>query len=573
MALVGIDLGTTNSAVALWRDGAAELVENPLGDVLTPSVVGVGASGELIIGEIARDRLVSHPDQTVSRFKRWMGSDRETHMGRARLRPEDLSAMVLKSLRADLAAAGVETVDRAVISVPAYFSDPQRKATLSAARLAGLPVERLVNEPTAAALAYGLQNSEEGKFVVLDLGGGTFDVTVLDKYSGLMEVLASAGDNTLGGEDFTNTLAGMLLDRHDVKADDLDGQVRGRLRRYAEALKRGLSTNHSQQYSWDLGGRPVEGRIDRESFEEAAHELTARLRAPIERAIRDCAIDPQSIDQVILVGGATRMPLVRRVVSRLFRRLPLATIDPDTVVAKGAATLAAMLARDESLEEVIMTDVCPYTLGTAVLDRGYRRQDEVMSSIIERNAVVPVSRQARYWTAHDRQNHVTIDVYQGEQLRPRDNVRLGELTVPVPPGPEGKEAVDVRFTYDSNGILEVEVTVVSTEKSATAYFQDRLGDLSEQELADRFAALSKIKLLPREQFANRSLISRAERLFSEADPDLREVISRALSQFLDAIERQDNRRVDEDRDRFGSFLSELETRLTSRLFPDDGGVP
>jgi len=367
MALIGIDLGTTNSLIAVFGEDGPALIPNALDDVLTPSVVGVDDAGEIVVGRAARERLLTHPDKTVASFKRFMGSARETILGRHRLRPEELSALVLRALKADAEAQIGTPVTEAVISVPAYFNDLQRKATLDAGRLAGLKVERLVNEPTAAALAYGLYEMKEGKFLVFDLGGGTFDVSILDKYEGVMEVRATAGDTQLGGDDFTQVIERLLADAHEFHVPALAPSATARLRRTAEALKLTL-TSADAPYELALDDATLSGKLDRQTFEDASAALLRRLRAPVERAIADALLKPDDLDTVVMVGGATRMPIVRSLVARLFGRLPLVHIDPDRTVALGAAVQAGLKGRAAALEDVVMTDVCPYTLGVAAVD-------------------------------------------------------------------------------------------------------------------------------------------------------------------------------------------------------------
>lgn len=558
---IGIDLGTTNSAVAFWDGESARLAPNALGETLTPSVVGVDDAGMVTVGAAARERLITHPQLTAARFKQWMGADHLADVGGSRWRAEELSAFVLKSLYADALAVLPAAPGTVVISAPAYFSDPQRKATLAAARLAGLPECLLVNEPTAAALAHGLHQQEDGPFIVLDLGGGTFDVTILDTYSGVMEVRASAGDSRLGGEDFTDSLTRLLAERSRFDLRGASRTQRSRLRRFAEILKCDLSARPERDYALDIDGARFEGTLNRADFEACVSGLVARIRAPIERAMRDSGVDVADIGQVILAGGATRMPVFRKLASRLFGRIPLAAPDPDHIVARGAAVRAAMAARHESFRDIVMTDVCPHTLGAAVIEREGRTVEEVVSPIIERNAVVPISRARRYATVHPDQAILTVEIYQGEHLRPRDNVRIGGLDVAVPRGPAGQETVDVRFTYDASGALEVEVVVLSTGEKSVAYFHNGAGQLGEDEIRRRFEALKAVRQAPRQELANAALIAHAERLYAESAGEMRDMLKTAIVQFVAAIERQQNRTPERDRQTFRALLDQVERRL------------
>ncbi|MBB2752368.1 UNVERIFIED_ORG: molecular chaperone HscC [Rhizobium aethiopicum] len=559
MAIVGIDLGTSNSLVAVWSESGAELVPNALGETLTPSAVSVADDGVLLVGRAAADRLITHPERSVASFKRWMGSANSAQLVGKSWRAEELSALVLKSLKDDVEAKLGEKIVEAVISVPAYFNDPQRKATLDAARLAGLNVERLINEPTAAALAHGLEATGDGCFLILDLGGGTFDVSLLHKYENVMEIRASAGDSLLGGNDFRDVFVEFLVKRHKLNEARLDPAERARLLREAETLKLALTDKAEAAYDFSLGKTQCAGEVSRAAFEEAAAPLLRRMRTPIESAVRDARIDIAKIDQIVLVGGATRMPLVRNLVTRLFGRFPLIHARPDHAIAIGAAVQAGLKHRRGALDEIIMTDVCPFTLGTSVLDP--RAPDGViLSPIIERNAVVPISRENIYWTASNMQTHVSIEVLQGEHMHPSQNVRIGTVDVSVPPGPAGRESVGVRFTYDINGALEVEVKVTSTKHVERKVFRNQ-SNLSDHELDKSFAALASIKLAPRDQQENRSLIARAERLYVESLGPVREHIAQLLLQFETALNDQANHDLGAVRRAFAETLNQFEHRM------------
>jgi molecular chaperone HscC len=557
MAILGIDLGTTNSLIAVLEPSGPRLIKNALSRVLTPSAVSVAEDGTILVGAAASERLITHPERTVASFKRFMGSGQITKLGSLSFRPEELSALVLRSLKADSEAALGETITEAVISVPAYFNDHQRKATLDAGRLAGLKVERLVNEPTAAALAYGFGAVNEGKFLVFDLGGGTFDVSILDKYEGVMEIHATTGDTHLGGNDFTRVIEEMMARTGKVELGSLDRNSRARVQREAEIVKLGLTADDEVGYSVP-GDIELSGSITRAQFELACAPLLRCLRSPIERAILDARLEPHQFDAVVMVGGATRMPMVRSLVARLFGRLPLIHVDPDTTVALGAAIRAGLDKRDEALKDIVMTDVSPYTLGVAVLEdaRSDRRLLSVIP-LIERNAVVPISRSKRLFTVEDNQSVVSVDVYQGENLRPENNVHLGSLEIDVPRGKAGREGVDVRFTYDINGALQVEVTVLSTGRTSSKIFSNS-PELSQEELAARFKAMEAIKLHPREQVPNKALLARAERLYAEQLGEGRAIIGRMIAEFVAEIVDQQLQDPEAMRDALAKSLDRFE---------------
>lgn len=561
--IVGIDLGTTNSLVAVWRDDSPQLVPNALGSVITPSVVGLDDQGQVLVGQAARERLQTHPQLTAALFKRHMGSAREISLGARRFRPEELSALVLRSLKEDVERAFGEAVTEAVISVPAYFSDAQRKATRIAGELAGLKVEKLVNEPTAAALAYGVhQKDRETSFLVFDLGGGTFDVSILELFEGVMEVRASAGDNFLGGEDFDAALVQHFLSsqRQDKAFPDVDSPgLRNRLRREAERVRQALGQEATATFSLAHGGQQWEQVISQDELQKICAPLLERLRGPIERALRDARIRVADLDEILLVGGTTRMPLIRKLAAGLFGRFPAMQINPDEVVALGAAVQAALKQRAAALEEVVLTDVCPYSLGietTAQFGRMYEAGHYL--PIIERNCVVPISRVKTIQTLHDNQTQVLLKIFQGESRMVKDNIALGELSIPVPPRPAGEVELDVRFTYDNNGILEAEVKIPVTDEVHSLVIEKSPGVLSPEEVRRRLAELAQLKVHPREQLVNTVLLARLERLYQEHLGEVREMLAQMAGSFQQVLGTQDTGRIADLRAAIEQRLEELE---------------
>jgi len=555
--IIGIDLGTTNSLVSVWEGGTAQLIPNALGRMLTPSVVGLDDQGQMVVGDIARERLQTHPHLTTALFKRHMGSGHSTQLGPHRFRPEELSALVLRSLKADVERAYGKTVTEAVISVPAYFSDAQRKATRIAGELAGLKVEKLINEPTAAALAYGLHHKGEATFLVFDLGGGTFDVSVLELFDGIMEVRASAGDNFLGGEDFDDTLAAHFIaalagqDLPDVELPT----IRQRLRREAQRVRHALGQQSEALFKLREDGREWTLPLSQDKLLSICEPLLERLRAPIERALRDARIKVADLDEVLLVGGTTRMPLVRKLVASLFGRFPAMHLNPDEVIAQGAAIQAALKARDATLEEVVLTDVCPYSLGVEISRQvGSQQVAGHYLPIIERNCVVPVSRVKSVQTLQDNQKQVSVRIFQGESRLVVNNIFLGELDIDVPSRPAGEVSLDIRFTYDINGLLEAQVDIPLTGESRRLVIENNPGVLSPEDIVERFAALQALKVHPRDQQVNSALMARMERLYQECLGDVREHVGQLTTHFASILERQDEREIRELR-------SELLTRL------------
>lgn len=559
--LIGIDLGTTNSLVAVFTDEGPRLIPNSLGEMLTPSVVGYGDDGTLLIGRVARDRLLTHPQLTAARFKRYMGTHHEMTLGKKAFRAEELSSFVLRALRADAEAYLGHGVDEAVISVPAYFNDIQRKATITAAEFAGLKVNRLINEPTAAALAYGLQDRQaESTFLVVDLGGGTFDVSILEMFSGVMEVRASAGDAFLGGEDFTDALAMELGRQLGLRPEDLSREDGARLRDLADRMKVQLTEAPEARAEYAFKGEARRVTLTRAKFEEITDPILRRLRLPIQRAISDASLRADDLHRVITVGGATRMHAVRQLVTRLFKRFPEYAIDPDHVVALGAAVQAGLAARHKALDDVVMTDVCPFTLGfeTAIPVGEDKFEHGHFSPMIERNTVVPVSRSDIISPLQPNQHEIVLKIYQGESPYVKDNIQIGTLHVPLRGGVKDDKSVEVRYTYDTSGVLEVEATPLSTGKTERLVIEGNPGSLPRAEIEKRLKALAAIKIHPREQQENAALIARMRAAYENLLGDRRQSVGRLIAEFEGALSRQDAREISEARRQIEQIIGNFE---------------
>lgn len=559
--IVGIDLGTTNSLIAYYTESGPELIPNVLGNFLTPSVVSRDSNDQLFIGTAARERLTTHPSDTHATFKRSMGTASEFKLGPRKFRAEELSALVLKSLITDAETALGEKVTEAVISVPAYFSDAQRKATRIAGQMAGIKVDRLINEPTAAALAYGLSAKQDGgSFLVFDLGGGTFDVSILEMFDGVIEVHATAGDNYLGGEDFLDVLENACYAELNITPEILSLTQYSANRSRLERLKNQLANSPEATTELETADGSSNWSISEHRFAELCKPLIKRLRTPIEQAMHDAKLSPDDLDEIILVGGASRMSLVPRLVARMFGKLTLRHINPDQVIALGAAVVAGMKSRHENFKEIVMTDVCPYTLGVGVceIDHNGCRIDGFFSPIIERNSTVPISRVQTYIPSYDYQTKLLVPVFQGESPRTDKNIALGMLEIDLPRLPALENAVDVRFTYDVNGLLQVEAIAKSSQKTFELVIQQQnLGLMTELEIRARLKELENLKIHPRENQANIALQTLAERLYAELLPE-RHLIQQQLIVFLGALETQDLKRIDKARKSFAQFLDNLE---------------
>ena len=566
--VVGMDLGTTHSLVAVVEGGRPRVLRNAVGEVLTPSVVAIDGD-EVLVGAAALARATLTAEQTVRAFKRDMGLEKTYRLGERTLTPVELSACVLRGLKEDAAAVLGQEPDEAVISVPAYFNDLQRRATRQAAELAGLHVERLINEPTAAAIAYGLHQLDgdprspeaelEEHVVVLDLGGGTFDVTVLEVVEGVIEIQATAGDSRLGGEDFTAALA-ERFNRH------VQTRYRGTLEpssnawaralKACEGAKKTLSREpavHITVPALELADevcRDVELEISRSEAEELWQPILERIRTPVLRALRDAGVMAADVDRVLAVGGASRMPCFVALAEEIFGQPPENDQSVDEVVALGAALQAALKVGDAALEDLVVTDVAPFTLGVETVSQiGGQVVPGMFSPILERGTVIPASRVETFTTVENLQETIELEIYQGEHAICDRNLRIGSLAVPgVPPRPAGEETLEVRFTYDLNGVLEVDVTVLSTGQKRDLVVEQSPGRLSAGELKQARAAMGRLKFHPRDALPNTTALARAEALYVELVGPSRQALGQAIATLRAVLELQDAAAIHAARD-------------------------
>ena len=557
--IVGIDLGTTNSLVAYYTPDGPRIIPNRLGKHLTPSVVSVDEKGNVYVGETALERMSLYPDTVASAFKRSMGSDREYQLGGKKYRPEELSSLVLRALKEDAEAYLGEKVTEAVISVPAYFDDKRRKATKRAGELAGIRVERMISEPTAAAIAYGLyEKKEDTRFLVFDLGGGTFDVSILELYQNILEVRAVAGDNYLGGEDFTKVLEKMFLNKKGISANALTAKEQVRLYRQAEEAKRRINDEDKVEITCLIKEEPETVEITTKEYAEECEDLFSKIREPVKRSLSDAGLSLKDIDEVVLIGGATKLQIFRDFFIRLFHKFPDTSINPDEAVALGAAIQGAMKERKQAVKEMILTDVCSFTLGTEVV---MEYSDGLMEDghycpIIDRNTVIPTSKTKRLYTVRDDQDRVTVRVLQGESRLARNNLYLGELEIKVPKAAKGEEAIDVTYTYDINSLLEVEAKVVSTGETSKLVIKGKDNARTEEEIAKRMEELAYLKIQLRDQEENRLVLLRAERMYEESLGKQRERLEAGIRLFEDALRSEDRDKVEEARKTLYELMEE-----------------
>ena len=465
--IIGIDLGTTNSCVAVMEGGKPVVIANTEGARTTPSVVAFTKTGERLVGEPAKRQAVTNADKTISSIKRHMGSDYKVTIDDKRYSPQEISAMILQKLKADAENHLGEKVTEAVITVPAYFNDAQRQATKDAGRIAGLDVKRIINEPTAAALAYGLDNEKEQKIMVYDLGGGTFDVSIIEIGDGVIEVLATAGDNKLGGDDFDQKIVDYIV--NDFRANNgvdlsADKMALQRVREAAEKAKKELSSATTTNINLPFismnasGPLHLDMNLTRAKFDELTHDLVERTAGPVQNALRDAGVSPSELGKVLLVGGSTRIPAVQDKVKMLTGHEPSKTLNPDECVALGASIQGGKLAGDAGAGEILLLDVTPLSLSIETMGG-------VATRLIERNTTIPTKKSQIFSTAADNQTAVDINVVQGERQFARDNKSLGQFRLDgIPPARRGVPQIEVTFDIDANGIVNVSAKDLGTGK-------------------------------------------------------------------------------------------------------------
>ena len=463
--VIGIDLGTTNSCVAVFEGGEPIVIPNPEGARTTPSVVAFSKTGERMVGQVAKRQSVTNPDKTVSSIKREMGTGYKVNLDGKDYTPQEISAMILQKLKADAEAYLGTTVTEAVITVPAYFTDAQRQATKDAGKIAGLDVKRIINEPTAAALAYGMDKEEEQKIMIFDLGGGTFDVSILEISDGVFEVLATAGNNRLGGDDFDNRVMNWIAETFkaengiDLRGDKMAMQ---RLKEAAEKAKIELSGMASANINLPFitadatGPKHFDGTLTRAKFNEITADLVSATMQPVKQALSDAGLNPSDIAKVLLVGGSTRIPAVQDAVKSFMGKEPFKGINPDECVALGAAIQGGVLGGD--VKDIVLLDVTPLSLGIETMGGVFNR-------IIDRNTTIPVKKSQIYSTAADNQTSVEIHVLQGEREMAAGNTTLGRFHLDgIAPAPRGVPQIEVTFDIDANGIVNVTATDKGTGK-------------------------------------------------------------------------------------------------------------
>jgi len=579
--IIGIDLGTTNSCVAVMEGGEAVVITNPEGARTTPSVVAFAKNDERLIGQVAKRQGITNPDRTISSIKREMGTNYKVTIDDKTFTPQEISAMVLQKLKSDAESYLGETVTQAVITVPAYFSDAQRQATKDAGKIAGLEVLRIINEPTAAALAYGLDKDNDQKIMVYDLGGGTFDVSILEIGDGVFEVLATSGDNRLGGDDFDDRIVNWLADEFkkengiDLRNDKMAHQ---RLKEAAEKAKIELSGVTTANINLPFitadatGPKHLDVTLTRAKFNELTADLVERTVIPVRNAMNDAGVSSNDIDKVLLVGGSTRIPAVQEAVQKITGKEPTKGINPDECVAMGAAIQGGVLGGD--VKGLLLLDVTPLSLGVETLGG-------ICDKVIERNTTIPTNKKKIYSTAADNQPSVEIHILQGEREMASDNKSIGRFNLTgIPPAPRGVPQIEVTFDIDANGILNVSAKDLGTgtEQKITITTSTNMSDEEIEKAvaeAEKFAEADKARKEAIDVKNNAdNMIYQCEKALNDAGDKINEndkkMVQDEIDKLKEAVKTDNTETIKAATEALTQKFSAIAQQLYQQAAPQDG---
>ena len=535
--LIGIDLGTTNSLVCVWEDGKSKLIPNAFGEYLTPSVVGFGEKGEVFVGKTAKERLVTDPGNTYEFFKRNMG--KKTH---GKYTPEELSSFVLRSLKADAENYLGEPVEEAVISVPAYFDDKARKATKNAGALAGLKVERIINEPSAAALGYLKGEGDKGAdgeervMLIFDFGGGTLDVSLVETFENVVEIVSVSGDNVLGGLDFDKVIADYFIKEAGLDKDKVSHQEYNIILKASEKAKRELTDSTSSKIevrSDELSGS-VE--ITNKKLIDISAPVLKKIYKPVQDLLKNSGYTPESLTDVIMVGGSSKMPIIKHYLEHILNRDDICVESPDYMIAIGMGVYAGIKERDDDVKDVILTDVCPFSMGVSI--HNHMNPNKCLSSfIISRNTALPISHTQLYHPVADKQKSVKFEIFQGEEYLSDLNKTLGTIEIKLPAEVTTQTQIFVTFSYDINGILVVDIAIPEFKITRNKVIVNKEIDYTEEFIEKKVGELNKLKMIDRNEEEDRQIVEWGSRLFAQTSGLLKIDIENKLAKFQKVVYR------------------------------------
>ena len=567
--IIGIDLGTTNSLVCYWEDGRAHLIPNSFGEYLTPSVVSFDEDGTVFVGKTAKERLVTHPELSFSNIKRFMGQRHSFDCKYGRFTPEELSSFILKNLKADAERFFGEEITEAVISVPAYFNDKARNATKNAGLLAGLNVERIINEPSAAALGYIARTGwdetsddfEENSFLVFDFGGGTLDVSLVDTFENIVEIVSVSGNNRLGGIDFDKCIADYFLKENGLGKSDLTAESYGIVLASAERLKRSLSDENHAKMVVNCSELSAEKEFTDIELAKISAGVLQEIYTPVNNVLRDSGRKMDSVTDIIMVGGSSRMPIVQQYLKHLLKRREINVFEPDTIVGEGMGVYAGIKGRSEDVKDLLLTDVCPFSLGTNV-NNDMNSGKDLSSVIIPRNSPLPISRTSLYHPSSEKQNHVLFKIFQGEEMYADDNKRIGSVDVVFPKPSTKSTKIYLTFTYDVNGILlvNVEVPEYSIKEEKVLYDEDE--KISSKKINQVVEKLKQFKAKDEKDEDNQLVMEWGERLYAQMPIGMKEGLGSRL-QYFDYLLRTDPYQAVKMKKHLKLYFVALEVALNS----------
>jgi len=555
MALIGIDLGTTNSLASYWGKDGVQLIPNEFNEYLTPSIVGFNEKKEVVIGKAAREMIITNPTRTFREFKRNMGTDKKFCVDDLEFRAEDLSAFVLKQLKQDAENFLQEEITEAIISVPAYFTDKQRSATRVAGQIAGLKVERLINEPSAAALAYRINEEEEHAiYLLFDFGGGTLDISVVDAFDNIVEITAVSGDNQLGGKDFNEIIENYFYKANDLRKESLSLKWQEFVYREAEECKIQLTLEDTVNKIIAVDGTNYNMNLTNMILKQESMPIFKKVLQAIQKALAMSEIELEDIDKVILVGGSSKMPVVQMFLKSVFKAQILHQLNPDEIVAMGAGVVAGIKSRNSTIKDMLLSDICPFSLGVETADG-------VFSSIISRNEILPCSKSGFYTTVSDNQKIIRMNVYQGNHMIAKDNEYLTNLEVTVPPLKKGDILVKVDFSYDLNGIFDINTTCLNDGKEIHKTLVNQNSGMTEDEISKKVEVLNQIKENSHSDTKTDYLIYRANHLFMLASKEQQNLILEEMKIYKEVQDNKTDRMTKRERYvRFSMILDMIESK-------------